>query len=239
MTLLSLLSVGMLFALRLGLTRSPEDRCQADGQPPGGGGAAHPGAGAAGPDAGADDVPGRGWGGELLSGRAASRCGWSRSFRWMQAWRGQPQVLELFVIPGENGEGVRLVVNEIPLQRAGPAWSRTRTGSGRVGRVRTRSCWRTSWPIAGSRTWIRRPTPADPGIWVPAWDASRVAVRHQGGNGADGSEPVAAATGHGHGTGVHVPEGGAVCGLGGGCGERAFSSPLQTSGRGERGAVRC
>ena len=30
-----------------------------------------------------------------------------------QAWRGQPQILEMFVIPGDHG-GVRLVVNEIP-----------------------------------------------------------------------------------------------------------------------------
>ena len=28
------------------------------------------------------------------------------------AWRGQPQILELFVIAGENGQGVRLVANE-------------------------------------------------------------------------------------------------------------------------------
>jgi prepilin-type N-terminal cleavage/methylation domain-containing protein len=30
------------------------------------------------------------------------------------AWRGQPQILEIFVIPGAEGRGVRLVVNEIP-----------------------------------------------------------------------------------------------------------------------------
>ena len=30
------------------------------------------------------------------------------------AWRGQPQILEIFVIPGADGRGVRLVVNEIP-----------------------------------------------------------------------------------------------------------------------------
>lgn len=30
------------------------------------------------------------------------------------AQRGYPQVAELFVLPGENGQGVRLVVNEIP-----------------------------------------------------------------------------------------------------------------------------
>jgi hypothetical protein len=34
------------------------------------------------------------------------------SFSLQQGWRGEPQVLELFVIPGENNEGVRLVVNE-------------------------------------------------------------------------------------------------------------------------------
>jgi len=36
------------------------------------------------------------------------------TFSLQQAWRGQPQILELFVIPGEEGLGVRLVVNEIP-----------------------------------------------------------------------------------------------------------------------------
>jgi prepilin-type N-terminal cleavage/methylation domain-containing protein len=39
-------------------------------------------------------------------------------FSLQQAWRGRPQILELFVIPGEDGRGVRLVVNEIPY--AGP-----------------------------------------------------------------------------------------------------------------------
>lgn len=34
------------------------------------------------------------------------------SFSLQQAWRGQPQVLELFVIGGDDGRGVRLVVNE-------------------------------------------------------------------------------------------------------------------------------
>ena len=34
------------------------------------------------------------------------------SFSLQQGWRGEPQVLELFVIPGEDNGGVRLVVNE-------------------------------------------------------------------------------------------------------------------------------
>lgn len=36
------------------------------------------------------------------------------TFSLQQAWRGPAQILELFVIPGEEGRGVRLVVNEIP-----------------------------------------------------------------------------------------------------------------------------
>jgi hypothetical protein len=36
------------------------------------------------------------------------------TFSLQQGWRGQPQILNLFVIPGEMGQGVRLVVNEIP-----------------------------------------------------------------------------------------------------------------------------
>ena len=33
------------------------------------------------------------------------------TFSLQQAWRGQPQILEMFVIPGQDGRGVRLVVN--------------------------------------------------------------------------------------------------------------------------------
>jgi prepilin-type N-terminal cleavage/methylation domain-containing protein len=35
------------------------------------------------------------------------------TFSLQQAWRGRPQILEIFVIPGES-RGVRLVVNEMP-----------------------------------------------------------------------------------------------------------------------------
>jgi hypothetical protein len=31
-----------------------------------------------------------------------------------EGWRGHPQILEFLVIPGKDGRGVRLVVNEIP-----------------------------------------------------------------------------------------------------------------------------
>ncbi len=35
------------------------------------------------------------------------------TFSLQQGWRGQPQILEFSVIPGEEGRGVRLIVNEI------------------------------------------------------------------------------------------------------------------------------
>jgi len=41
------------------------------------------------------------------------------TFSLQSGWRGQPQILALMVIPGEDGRGVRLVVNETPY--AGPA----------------------------------------------------------------------------------------------------------------------
>jgi hypothetical protein len=36
------------------------------------------------------------------------------TFSLQQAWRGSPHILELFVIPRDDGPGVRLVVNELP-----------------------------------------------------------------------------------------------------------------------------
>ena len=36
------------------------------------------------------------------------------TFSLQQGWRGRPQILELFVIPNDEGAGVRLVVNELP-----------------------------------------------------------------------------------------------------------------------------
>jgi hypothetical protein len=36
------------------------------------------------------------------------------TYSLQEAWRGQPRILELQVIPGNEGRGVRLIVNEIP-----------------------------------------------------------------------------------------------------------------------------
>lgn len=42
------------------------------------------------------------------------------TFSLKQGWRGAPQVLEFFIIPGAQGRGVRLVVNESPYT---PSWA--------------------------------------------------------------------------------------------------------------------
>lgn len=56
------------------------------------------------------------------------------TFSLQEGWRGQPQILELFVIPGENGQGVRLVVNETPYE--GPlSASHVCTGDGKFAPV--------------------------------------------------------------------------------------------------------
>jgi hypothetical protein len=41
------------------------------------------------------------------------------TFSLQQGWRGEPQILEFFVIPGDKGRGVRLVVNETPFTPTG------------------------------------------------------------------------------------------------------------------------
>ena len=115
--LLSLLSVGLLFALRIGLnaysktqTRLMDNRRVAGAQrileqeleglipvvTQCGGGAEGGGA------------PAAFFQGEPDTMRLVS------TFSLQGAWRGQPQILEVFVIPGADGRGVRLVVNEIP-----------------------------------------------------------------------------------------------------------------------------
>lgn len=116
-TLLSMLTMGMMIAMRVGLgalaktnTRLMDNRRVAGAQriveqqleglmpvmsPCGGG-----------PEAAGPKMPF--FQGEVQSMRLVS------TFSLQQGWRGQPQILEMFVIPGEGGKGVRLVVNEFP-----------------------------------------------------------------------------------------------------------------------------
>jgi hypothetical protein len=76
------------------------------------------------------------------------------TFSLQQGWRGQPQILELFVIPGEEDRGVRLVVNEIPY--TGPA------GTARLCMGRTRD------PQTGGTIAMFAPVQAGPNSFVLA-----------------------------------------------------------------------
>lgn len=76
------------------------------------------------------------------------------TFSLQQGWRGQPQILELFVIPGEEGRGVRLVVNEIPY--TGPA------GTARL------CMGRTPDPQTGGNFAVFAPVQAGPNSFVLA-----------------------------------------------------------------------
>ena len=58
-----------------------------------------------------DNTPDSGFKAAFFQGESASLRMVS-GFSLQQGWRGQPQILELFVIPSDQGEGVRLVVNE-------------------------------------------------------------------------------------------------------------------------------
>ena len=87
------------------------------------------------------------------------------TFSLQQAWRGQPQILELFVIQADDGPrrapgGERNTVfahhrrEGLPGGRAGPC---LRGAGGPFcaarGIRRIRSCWRTGWLTAASLTW--------------------------------------------------------------------------------------
>jgi general secretion pathway protein J len=116
-TLLSLLSLGMVMAMRVGLaayakteTKLMDNRRVAgaqrivqqelEGMVP------------AFVLCGANSQGGTGTRAVLFQG-AANSLWMVSTFSLQQGWRGQPQLLQLFVIPGDDG-GVRLVVNEIP-----------------------------------------------------------------------------------------------------------------------------
>jgi hypothetical protein len=120
-TLLSLLSVTMAFALRIGINayqktsgKLMENRRVAgaqrileeelEGIVP----AVTP----CGPHTPPSEQPNPNWFGFFQATPSLMRM--VSTFSLQQAWRGGPQILELFVIPRDDGPGVRLVVNELP-----------------------------------------------------------------------------------------------------------------------------
>jgi prepilin-type N-terminal cleavage/methylation domain-containing protein len=122
-TLLSLLSVAMLFAMRIGLNTfsKTNDRLMEDRRVGGAQrilteeieGLTPISAPCAGTSLTPDAQAGSAQTISFFQG-APQTMRLVSTFSLQLAWRGLPQILELAVIPGEEGRGVRLVVNELP-----------------------------------------------------------------------------------------------------------------------------
>jgi general secretion pathway protein J len=98
------------------------------------------------------------------------------SFSLQGGWRGQPQILQLFVMPGENGNGVRLVVNEILYTGAKGAGRLCMAFSPESGALfATPEASPKSFVLADKLAYCRfsymalPKTPQEPRIWTPIW----------------------------------------------------------------------
>lgn len=178
-TLLSLLTLGMMFAMRLGLQafartddKLMENRRVAGAQrvleqelqgliP------------VVAPCSGSADGGGLKFG--FFQGRM-DQMSLVSSFSLQGGWRGQPQILQLFVIPGENGEGVRLVVNETRYTGPGGAGQRCLGFAQEAGvTFAAPAAGPTSFVLADKLAYCRfsymalPKNPKDPRIWTPLW----------------------------------------------------------------------
>lgn len=104
------------------------------------------------------------------------------TFSLQEGWRGQPQILEIFIISGENG-GVRLVVNEIPYMHPIQA-GKLCTGEHRY--LPTSASPRTfvlADKLGACRfLYLQQPeNPTDPPVWTPMFTGKSwpLAVRIQ------------------------------------------------------------
>jgi hypothetical protein len=140
-----------------------------------------------------------------------------------EAWRGQPRILELQVIPGDEGRGVRLIVNEIPYTgplSAGqsclgmgpiPCRAFRCRNSGRFKLPRSRSCSPTNWPGAASRIWSR-PSPRHRSL-AHGLGPAALADGPARGNGAPRRQPRPPPPANHHHRHPHQPPAGQLCGL--------------------------
>jgi prepilin-type N-terminal cleavage/methylation domain-containing protein len=97
------------------------------------------------------------------------------TYSLQQAWRGRPQILEMLVIPGEKS-GVRLIVNEIPY---GGPWSTGQLckvgGTNPLPQFLPVAAGPASFVLADNLSYCRfsylRPAAAlgQPDVWSPAW----------------------------------------------------------------------
>jgi hypothetical protein len=102
-------------------------------------------------------------------------------FSLQEAWRGRPQVLQLFTVPAEEGDGVRLVVNETPyngLLGAGQlcVGAAVEPETGRYPRFRPPFATPTTFVLADHLSEVRfqylapSKKPGEPGLWMPVWN---------------------------------------------------------------------
>jgi len=101
------------------------------------------------------------------------------TFSLQQAWRGHPQILEVFIGPAEDGKGVRLLVNEVPYTGAvGAGQLCAPPGEGGTGlRFAPVASRPDSFVLADRLAYCRfayltPPTEAGhPPTWLPVWAA--------------------------------------------------------------------
>jgi len=95
------------------------------------------------------------------------------TFSLQQGWRGQPQILEIFVIRGEQ-QGVRLVVNEIPYTGSLSAGQLCREQNG-LPQFLPVAAGPQSFVLADKLAFARfsylgpAPNASQPEIWTPVW----------------------------------------------------------------------
>jgi prepilin-type N-terminal cleavage/methylation domain-containing protein len=97
------------------------------------------------------------------------------SYSLQGAWRGEPQIVEMFVISGENGQGVRLVENETPYR--GPVgagfFCQAPGAPTQMGMPEVRpDSFVLADKLAECRFLYKDEPPAEAGaeFWRPAWD---------------------------------------------------------------------
>ena len=126
-------------------------------------------------------------------------------FSLQEAWRGRPQVLQMFTVPAEEGDGVRLVVNEIPYNGSFGAGqlcigAAVEPETGRYPRFRPPFATATTFVLADHLSEVRfqylapSKKPGEPGLWMPRMESRRLARRHSHRNGARSSPPPPASS---------------------------------------------
>jgi prepilin-type N-terminal cleavage/methylation domain-containing protein len=88
------------------------------------------------------------------------------AFSLQDGWRGHPQVLDIFVAPGEGGNGFRLLVNETPYE--GPS-SISLCGGGAASAEPKSFVLADKLASCSFRYLGLGATPKDAGVWEPGW----------------------------------------------------------------------